>query len=101
MHMQVIHRLTAISADVHNETVATFGDALLDGDLRGGRDERAHSRTVRGGQIANRWNVPPREQEYVRGGLGRDVANGDDRLIRVDLRSRQFAADDATEEAIG
>ena len=37
MHMQVIHRLTAISADVHNETVATFGDALLDGDLRGGR----------------------------------------------------------------
>ena len=97
----MIYRLPAISADVHHESVAAFGDAFLNGDLGSGRDKRAHGRAVRSGQIANRRNVPPREKEHVRGGLGRDIADGDNRLIRVDLRSRQFATDDATEEAIG
>jgi hypothetical protein len=85
MQMQMVHRLTAIFACVHNYPIAS-GEPLLTSDLRGGPEQMAKQRAVVLVCLMQRANMFPRHYEYVYRRFGADVREGVAQLVLVDGR---------------
>jgi len=84
MDVQVIDGLAAVSADVHDEAIAPLGDPLARRQLRADRAHLADQIAILLADLAHRGDVLSRQKQDVRRGPGRDVADGDHRLVGED-----------------
>ena len=99
--MEMVNRLTAVSADVRDDPVAVFGDVLGPRQLCRDLEDSAEQLAVGGGELVRRPDVGAWHEQDVRGCLRIDVANRDDQVVLVDRGRRKLAGDDAAEEAVG
>ena len=94
--MQVGNRLAGIGAAVGDQTVA-IGESRLLGDLGDGLKDMGEHGTVLGGYAVQGGNVDLGDHKDVHGGLGIDVAEGQNGVVLVDLGGGDIACDDFTE----
>jgi len=96
MEMQVGHCLAGIGAAVGDQTVA-IGESRLLGDLGDGLKDMGDHGAVLWGHAVEGGDVGLRDYEDVNGGLGIDVAEGQNGVVLVDLGGGNIACDDFTE----
>jgi len=97
----MVDRLTAVSADVGDDPVAVFGDALGPRQLCRDLEDSAQQLAVGGGEVVRRGDVGARHEQDVGGCLRIDVANRNDQVVFVDRCRSKLAGDNAAEEAVG
>ena len=97
--MQVVHALTTMAAVIGDDTVATFGDTLLDGDVPAGKQQLTEHLLVlilRCAHANDRllWN-----HQDVHGCLGRNVSKGQHGISLIDDVRGDLAVDDLAEDS--
>ncbi len=81
-------------AYVDHQTVAAVNETLLARNLARGQHEMAEQLLVLGGGRREAGHVHARNEQYVRGRLRRDVAEGQAGVVLVDGLGRDLAAKD-------
>lgn len=101
MQMQMMDRLPCRIAGVDDQPIplAYGAEARFLGKL--GRDchQLSDQWRIIPREVEGRGDMPPRNQEQMRRGLRRDVAESHDRLILIEDVRRNLPGGDATEQA--
>lgn len=100
MNVKVVDRLSTQKPNVRRYAVAIVRDALVPGNARGGQHQPTKERLITLVEISNRHDVTARYDQHVHRRSRSDIAKGDDLVVLIDALARQFAADNATEDAI-
>ena len=99
--MKVRDGFAGVGAIVDDKAEAGFAEAEFAGDF-GGFEQKMAERffilRLCGGNVGD-WLL--RDDEHVRGGLGRNVAKGDDEVVLVNDVRGDLARDDFFEESHG
>jgi len=98
--MNVVDRLAAVVAAIHDATIPLVGHAQVRGQPRGYRDQSTHDGLVVVGKIDQGAEVPFGYYEDVNRRLWIDVAKRQDLVVAVHLFARNRAGDDRTEETL-
>src|SRR5690606_11411728 len=98
--MEMVDGLSALVPRVHDDPVASIGDALLARDLGGADEELTEQERLLRAGVRERANVLDGDHQDVQGRLRIDVAERDDALVPVDDVPRDPALDDSAEQAV-
>src|SRR5690606_18737580 len=98
--MEMVDGLSALVPRVHDDPVASVGDALLARDLGGADEELTEQERLLRAGVRERANVLDGDHQDVQGRLRIDVAERDDALVPVDDVPRDPALDDSAEQAV-
>ena len=97
--MQMKHRLACPWAHVQDGAISLL-DFALTCDLCGSEMTASNNFGIGGLGLFQSGEMTLRNDQDVGGGLGTDIFEGEDMFIFVDFPGRNFAADDAAEEAV-
>lgn len=97
--MEVEDGLSGAGADVHDSAIAVF-DGALAGDVGGGELAAADEVGILGLGFLQAGNVFFGNDENMRGALRVEIFEGEGVVVFVDFLGRDFAAHDATKQAI-
>lgn len=92
--MQVRHGFAAIASVVDDEAKTSFVQAEFGGHLGSFQQQVAEKVLIIRTRLGEARNGFLGHDQNVRGGLGMNVADGEDKLIFINYRSRNFARGD-------
>lgn len=99
--MEVVNRLLSVVTGVGHDPITGLGDALFFGELNGDAQNSTEQVNVRIAGVVQRYDMPVRDDEHVRGRLCVDVAKGGNFVVLIKLRGGQLPGYDLTEDTIG
>src|SRR5215204_1370639 len=100
MQMDVEYRLTGFAIGVEYRPVAAVRVSVFFRDLRGSAVHRSDEDIVSRGQVVQRSDVAPGDDQHMQWRLRVDVLDGDQLIVLVHELSRDLAANDLAEETI-
>src|SRR5688572_924517 len=98
--MDVEDRLTCFAIRVEHRPVAAIGVAVFPGDLRGGAMHGPNEAVVARRQVAQRGDVPARDDQHMQRRLRVDVLNRDQLIVLMHELPGNLTADDLAEKTI-
>jgi len=99
VQMQMVHRLAAFVARIHNNSVTPI-KLLLAGNRSGRSHQMTHQRSVFGQSLRGRADVLFGNHEHMRGSLGIDIREANAKFVFINTISRNGAVDDLAEQAV-
>jgi hypothetical protein len=100
MDMEVIHRLPPVGLAVHHKPRALFSAPQFHRQGLGLIQQRAQQGVIPAFDLHDIPNVPFRNEEKVKRRLGRNVMEGQKRIILIDFATGDFPRGDFTKNTI-